>query len=348
MDLVAVTAKPGISPDVLAGRIRAALDGGQGYTIATGAARGDVANLSAAVERSNGQALGGALIAPIVLISLFVLASTTALAVNLRRRRFALLRAVGATRGQVRRAILAELAVCGVAGGAIGWLPGTALGALGVRALAAHQMLPAGSTAWLSPWLLAIACGASALVAWLERAGRRAPRQPDASRPGAAGDRRGTQVAQPRPGRARPRRGRRRGNPHGVHVRPEELGRAARARVSAAAYLHGGGRPARPAARGARCLAGQAGGRGRRGTGPARSGRDRRTAAPRRLGGHPGRDGGRHGRHRLLRRHLHTARHRHPGGEHADGRPRAVREPTFPRPPCGRYRPCQGSVPRPG
>jgi len=165
VDLVAVTARPGVSPDVLAGQIRAALHGGQGYTIATGAARGDVANLNAAVERSNGQSLAGALIAPIVLISLFVLASATALAVNLRRRRFALLRAVGATRGQVRRAILAELAVCGAVGGALGWLPGAALGALSVRALAAHQMLPAGSAAWLSPWLAAIACGASALVA---------------------------------------------------------------------------------------------------------------------------------------------------------------------------------------
>ena len=182
VDLVAVTAKPGISPDVLAGRIRAALHGGQGYTIATGAARGDVANLDAAVERSNGQALAGALIVPIVLISLFVLASTTALAVNLRRRRFALLRAVGATRGQVRRAILAELVVCGAAGGALGWLPGAALGALGVRGLAAHQMLPAGSAAWLSPWLLPIACGASALVAWLsgQVAARRGSRTPPA------------------------------------------------------------------------------------------------------------------------------------------------------------------------
>jgi putative ABC transport system permease protein len=167
VDLVAMTAKPGVSPDILAGRIRAALDGGQGYTIATGAARGDLANLNAAVERSNGQSLGAALIAPIVLISLFVLASTTALAVNLRRRRFALLRAVGATRGQVRRAILTELVACGAVGGALGWLPGVGLGALAVRALAAHQMLPAGSAAWLSPWLLAIACGASALVAWL-------------------------------------------------------------------------------------------------------------------------------------------------------------------------------------
>ena len=182
VDLVAVTAKPGVSPDVLATRVRAALDGGRGYTIATGAARGDIANLSAAVERSNGQGLAGALIAPIVVISMFVLASTTALAANLRRRRFALLRAVGATRGQVRRAILTELAVCGAVGGALGWLPGAALGARCVRALAAHQMLPAGSAAWLSPWLLAIACGASALVAWLsgQVAARRGGRTPPA------------------------------------------------------------------------------------------------------------------------------------------------------------------------
>src|SRR5579875_1582023 len=159
VDLVAVTAAPGVSPDVLASRVRAALHGGRGYTIATGAARGDIADLNAAVERANGQALAGALIAPIVLISLFVLAGTTALAVN-----------------------LAELVACGVTGGALGWLPGAALGALGVRALAAHQMLPAGSAAWLSPWLLAIACGASALVAWLsgQVAARRGSRTPPA------------------------------------------------------------------------------------------------------------------------------------------------------------------------
>jgi putative ABC transport system permease protein len=179
VDLVAVTAKPGVSPDVLAGRIRAALFGGRGYTIATGSARGDVADLTAAVERSDGQVLGAALIPPIVTISLFVLAATTGLAVSLRRRRFALLRTVGATRGQVRRAILAELAVCGMAGGALGWLPGVALGGLGVRALAAHQMLPA----WRSPWLLLVACGVSVIVAVLSgqiaarRAGRTSPAQ---------------------------------------------------------------------------------------------------------------------------------------------------------------------------
>jgi putative ABC transport system permease protein len=181
VDVIAVTARPGVSPDTLAGRIRASINKDHDYTIATGAARGDVANLTAAVERSNGQSLAGAMIPPIILIAMFVLAATTALAVNLRTRRFALLRAVGASRGQVRRAVMAELVLCGLAGGALGYLPGQVAGVLGARALAAHQMLPTGSTAWFSPWLLLAACGISAIVAGLSgqiaarRAGRAAP-----------------------------------------------------------------------------------------------------------------------------------------------------------------------------
>jgi putative ABC transport system permease protein len=182
VDVIAVTARPGVSPDTLAARIRAALDGGRGYTIATGAARGDVADLNAAVERSNGGSLAVALLPPIIMISIFVLAATTALAVNLRMRRFALLRAVGASRGQVRRAVLAELVLCGLVGGALGYLPGQLAGALGTRAMASHQMLPAGSSAWQSPLLLLAACGISAIVAGLsgQIAARRASRTPPA------------------------------------------------------------------------------------------------------------------------------------------------------------------------
>ena len=181
VDVIAVTARPGVSPAALAGSISKAINKDHAYTIATGAARGDVANLTAAVERSNGQSLAGAMIPPIILIAMFVLAATTALAVNLRTRRFALLRAVGASRGQVRRAVMAELVLCGLAGGALGYLPGQVAGVFGARALAAHQMLPTGSTAWFSPWLLLAACGISAIVAGLSgqiaarRAGRAAP-----------------------------------------------------------------------------------------------------------------------------------------------------------------------------
>lgn len=183
VDLIAVTARPGVAPGLLASRIARALRGGKGYTIATGAARGDLANLSIPVERANGQALAGAIVPPLILIAMFVLAGTAALSVSVRWRRFALIRALGATRGQVRRAILGELALLGVVGGALGCVSGAALAALAARAFAAHQLLPAGSTAWLSPWLLLISCGSSVITAALggwfaaRRAGRTSPAQ---------------------------------------------------------------------------------------------------------------------------------------------------------------------------
>lgn len=183
VDLVAVTARSGVAQRLLVQRITAALHGGRGYTIVTGAARADVANPQYPVERADAEAFAGSVTVTIAVIALFVLAGTCALAVNLRWRRFALLRAVGATRGQVRRAVVAELTLTGLAGGALGWLPGAAFGALTTHALAAHQMLPPGSSAWLSPWLLMIACGSSVIVAglggWIaaRRAGRTSPAQ---------------------------------------------------------------------------------------------------------------------------------------------------------------------------
>jgi putative ABC transport system permease protein len=178
VDLIAVKADPGISPNTLAQRIKADLHGGAGYTIATGAARGDLADPQLAVERANGQSLGGAVIPLLIMTALFALAATTALSVSLRRGRFALLRAVGATRGQVRRAVLAEQTLLALAGGVLGFLPGVALGAWGVRALVAHGMLPPGSVGWSTPWQMLIACGINLPVCLLSGliAARRAAR----------------------------------------------------------------------------------------------------------------------------------------------------------------------------
>ena len=178
VDLIAVKADPGVSASTLAQRIKAGLHGGAGYTIATGAARADLANLGLAIEVANGQALGGAVIPMLIVTALFALAATTALSVDLRRRRFALLRAVGATRGQVHRAVLAEQALLAVGGGLLGYLPGTVLGALGVRALVAHAMLPAGSSASSSPWFAVLACVINLAVCVLSAlmAARRAAR----------------------------------------------------------------------------------------------------------------------------------------------------------------------------
>lgn len=156
VDLVAIKASPGVSAVTLAARIKSSLGGR--YTVATGSARAALADPGLAVQAANGRDLGGAVIPLLIITALFALAGTTALSVDLRRRRFALLRAIGATRGQIRRAVLAEQALIAVAGGLLGYLPGVLLGALGVHALAAHGMLPAGSTASASPWLALLAC----------------------------------------------------------------------------------------------------------------------------------------------------------------------------------------------
>jgi putative ABC transport system permease protein len=182
-DLIAITADNGVSPVTLEQRVRTALHGGAGYTIATGAARGDLANINLPVERSTGQEIGFTLIPLILVTALFALAATSALAVSLRGRRYALLRAIGATRGQVRRAVLAEQALLAAAGGLLGYLPGTLLGRAGVSALASHGLLPPGATDSASPWLLLAGCAADLPVCVLaglaaaHRAARTTPAQ---------------------------------------------------------------------------------------------------------------------------------------------------------------------------
>ena len=183
-DLIAITAGRGVSAVTLEQRVRDALHGGAGYTIATGAARGDLANPGLHAEWTNGQELGFTLIPFILLTALFALAATTALAVSLRRRRFALLRAVGATRGQVRRAVLAEQTLLAAGGGLLGCLPGALLGRLGVSALASHGILPPGSADSASPWLLLLGCAVNLPVCPLS--GLAAARRAARSRPAQA------------------------------------------------------------------------------------------------------------------------------------------------------------------
>jgi putative ABC transport system permease protein len=130
-DLIGVVARPGTTAAALAARIgrelpRADSDGHPAWTLATGSARGALADVAAAGDGSQLEALATGVGIDIVLISLFVVAGAVALSVGLRRREFALLRAVGATSGQVRRGVLIELAVLGVLGG----VPGSERGPL--------------------------------------------------------------------------------------------------------------------------------------------------------------------------------------------------------------------------
>ncbi|BCJ75982.1 ABC transporter [Catellatospora sp. IY07-71] len=109
-----------------------------------------------------------------LLAGVFVIANTFNMLVTQRTRQFALLRAVGARRGQVRRAVLAESVVLGLVGATLGVALGVGLGLLAMR------LLPvAGTVAYaVSPWaiLLGYAVGLLVTVVSAYGSARRAAR----------------------------------------------------------------------------------------------------------------------------------------------------------------------------
>jgi putative ABC transport system permease protein len=186
-DLVGVTGASGAAPAALAARVTTVLDSwglrsGPGrYTVVTGAKRGPAEDLAAATDNLNLLEIGGSAGIDVVLIALFVVAGTVALAVGQRHHDYALQRAIGASPGQVRAAVLAELPALGVLGGVLGWGPGLWLAAAGMRAMVSHGLMPPATVAWQSPLLLLVATGTGVIVAMLSgllaarRAGRARP-----------------------------------------------------------------------------------------------------------------------------------------------------------------------------
>ncbi|MDI1460656.1 FtsX-like permease family protein [Catellatospora sp. KI3] len=109
-----------------------------------------------------------------LMAGVFVIANTFTMLVTQRTRQFALLRAVGARRAQVRRAVLAEAVVLGVVGATVGVALGVGLGLLGMR------VLPIVGTVRyaVSPWaiLLGYAVGIVVTVVAAYGSARRAAR----------------------------------------------------------------------------------------------------------------------------------------------------------------------------
>jgi putative ABC transport system permease protein len=182
-DLIGIVAQPGTSPATLAERVRAALSGQQ-VSVVTGSNRGAAEDPSAVSNLSflSVLALTGGVIN--VFVSLFVAASTVALSVAERARTWALLRAVGATPGQVRRTVMAELAVLGALAGPLGYLLGSWLASLTVQGFAAHQVVPASTRSWSSPVEILPSTAAAIVIA--EISGFLAARRASRIRPAAA------------------------------------------------------------------------------------------------------------------------------------------------------------------
>jgi putative ABC transport system permease protein len=140
---VVVKADAGANQDALAVAVKKEL--GKGVQVQTGAQRSkDIADrLQTAFQFINVFLLTFAFIA--LFVAIFLIFNTFSMLVAQRTRELALLRAVGASRGQVRRSVLAEAAVLGLLAAALGVVGGV-LVSLGLRALLSTfgAQLPSG------------------------------------------------------------------------------------------------------------------------------------------------------------------------------------------------------------
>jgi putative ABC transport system permease protein len=173
VDAIGVLAAPGFD----ASRLRAAAGGAE---VVTGDARGAAEYPELELARTTLIPVTAAFGGLAMFISIFVVASTLGLSIQQREREIALMRAVAATPGQIRRMIAWEAAIVALAGSAAGIWPGIVLGRALAQGLMDHGIVPPNFTLnydWL-PAAAAIVGGvATALLAVLG-AGRRAARVP--------------------------------------------------------------------------------------------------------------------------------------------------------------------------
>jgi putative ABC transport system permease protein len=142
VDAIGVLARPGTDPDALAERIRGALPGMEIVTY-DGGNRGDVEFLDVGEARARLVVLSLAFASTAIMIVLLVVASTLGLSVQQRRREFALLRAVGASRRQIHRMVGAEVLLVAGSAAIVGAGPGIAVAYLLRSAFATGGVLPA-------------------------------------------------------------------------------------------------------------------------------------------------------------------------------------------------------------
>ncbi|MEV8351574.1 FtsX-like permease family protein [Streptomyces niveus] len=189
LDAIGVLADSGVPDDVLRTRVRDALDAAHlrdvsaphradddpaPLRVLTGDARGEAEFLAAAPARMPLLQVLASLASVVVLVGVLVVTSTVAQALRQRARELALLRAVGATPWQLRRAVgreVGRIAVLAAAVGAVGAVPAY----LALRALLVGRgAVPEGLELPFPPWLAAAPLGTAGLmvlIAWLTALG---------------------------------------------------------------------------------------------------------------------------------------------------------------------------------
>ncbi|MEV8556617.1 ABC transporter permease [Streptomyces sp. NPDC051917] len=155
----------GTTPEQMRNAVARALHGTTAQ-VSTGDARGAVEFLDAAAARTRLVSMGGAMGGTSLLVAVLVVVGTFALTVQQRHRELALLRAIAATRGQIRKLLGREALIVGAAAGAVGALLGLPLGGWLYSRFVALGAVPATleHTVGVFPPLAALA--ATLLGAW--------------------------------------------------------------------------------------------------------------------------------------------------------------------------------------
>ncbi|KOV27645.1 permease [Streptomyces sp. XY152] len=169
-DAIGVLTEPGADRSAVLAAVRRVADGA-GATTYTGDERGPAAQPEAAAARDLTLQAGGAFGGYAAMIIGFVVAGTVGLSVRHRRRDLALLRAVAATPGQVRRMLLAEVGLLALVAAAVG-VPAGLLATRCVRdELVSREFVPDGFAVrggMLSAAAVTVAVAAVALLAaWI-------------------------------------------------------------------------------------------------------------------------------------------------------------------------------------
>jgi len=173
VDAIGVLAGSALDPS----RLRAAAPG---LVVLTGNARGRGEYPELQQTRTTLIPVTAAFAGLAVFIAMFVVAGTMGLSIQQREREIALLRAVAATPGQIRRMIAWEATIVALVGSAAGIWPGVLLGRSLGHALVRHGIAPPDVTVH-ADWMLAaavIACGVATTLLAVLAAGRRAARVP--------------------------------------------------------------------------------------------------------------------------------------------------------------------------
>lgn len=182
-DAIAVLAKDGTGADALAGAVEKAL-AGSGAETHLGNDRGAVEDRGLGYAKETLSGLGGSFGGIAALVAVFTAAGTVALSVGQRGREFALLRAVGATPRQIRRAVAAEALLVAPLAGLLGCLPGIGLAHWWFGQLKDRGAIPGAvdlNVSWI-PLVTAVGTGLLTALA----AGWAAGRRPAKIKPGQA------------------------------------------------------------------------------------------------------------------------------------------------------------------